>query len=202
MDSSSNLLGNARIARFYNQVFFLYPLVDFFCAPGRRRLIEHINREPVGRLLEIGVGPGRHLPLYLHHAVTAIDCSAKMVSISRRNSPATPVRRMDGEALCFPDESFDYVTLCHVLSVTTLPEALLAEVHRVLRTGGRLFVLNHETPTHVWRHVDALLIPFSALLRFRSWFRLKDIPMAARFRITSLALGRGYGLMKAYSLEK
>jgi phosphatidylethanolamine/phosphatidyl-N-methylethanolamine N-methyltransferase len=202
MDYSPGLIRNARIARFYDRVIFLYPLVDFFCAPGRRRLIEHINREPAGRLLEIGVGPGRHLPHYLGHTVTAIDCSAKMVASSRRNSPGTRVRWMDGEALRFPDASFDYVTLCHVLSVSTRPETLLSEVHRVLRPGGRLFVLNHETPAHAWRHVDAILMPLSALLHFRSWFRLNAIPGIARFRITPLAVGRGYGLMKAYSLEK
>jgi phosphatidylethanolamine/phosphatidyl-N-methylethanolamine N-methyltransferase len=202
MESPEYQTQNTRVASFYDRFSFLYPVVDFFCAPGRRRLIAHINREPAGQLLEIGVGPGYHLPLYLNHTVTAIDCSARMVATSRRNSSATSVRKMDGEALEFPDASFDYVNLCHVLSVTARPENMLAEVHRVLRPGGRLFVLNHETPAHAWRHIDRALAPLSAWLRFRSWFRLKEIPGVSRFHLTPLATGWGYGLMKAYSLEK
>jgi phosphatidylethanolamine/phosphatidyl-N-methylethanolamine N-methyltransferase len=191
-----------RIGRFYDRVSWLYPLVDLFCGAGRRRLVEQVNCEPPGRLLEIGVGPGRYLPLYRRHHVTAIDCSARMVALSRARAPAAEVRQMDGERLEFADASFDYVTLCHVLSVTGDPARMLAESHRVLRPGGRIFVLNHETPRHAWRHVEARLMPLARGLRFRSWFRLDEIPGVQRFRLRRLAPGGWFGLMAAYALEK
>ncbi len=202
MKRSSRQPCNERVARFYDRFGWLYPLVDLFCAPARRRLIAHVNRLPAGQLLEIGVGPGDHLGLYRGHRVTAIDCSAEMVSRSRLHAPDTSVFQMDGEDLEFPDASFDYVALCHVLTVTADPSRMLAEVYRVLRPGGRLFILNHETPDHAWRHVDRVMIPLSKLLRFRSWFHLKAIPGVERFRRTPLAIGGGFGLMTAYSLEK
>lgn len=190
------------IGRFYDRVCALYPLVDVFCAPGRRRLIEQINQFPAGHLLEIGVGPGRHLKHYRGHRITAIDCSERMVASCRRQCPGADVRQMDGERLAFADASFDHVALCHVLSVTPNPAKMLAEAHRVLRAGGRLFVLNHETPANAWRHVDAVLAPFAARLRFRSWFRLRALPGVERFRALRSA-GRGVcGLMATYSLEK
>lgn len=195
-------LGNAPVASFYDRVAWLYPLVDWFCSPGRRNLIEHINREPTGRLLEIGVGPGRHLRLYRTHEITAIDCSVAMVDRARRHAPNAAVRRMDGERLDFPDASFDYVVLCHVLSVTADPARMLAEVHRVLRPRGRLFVLNHETPPTAWRYVDALLAPLARRLRFQSRFRVEHIHGIGRFRTRRLAAGTGLGLMNAYSFEK
>lgn len=189
-------------ARFYDRVFRLYPLVDWFCAPGRQRLIDEINRAPAGRLLEVGVGPGDHLPLYGDHAVTAIDCSVRMVESSRRHAPAAEVRQMNGERMDFPDASFHYVVLCHVLSVTPDPAGMLAEAHRVLRPGGRVFVLNHETPDNAWRHVDRLLTPLARGLHFRSHFRLRELAGVERFRLRPLRAGGLCGLMKAYSLEK
>jgi phosphatidylethanolamine/phosphatidyl-N-methylethanolamine N-methyltransferase len=191
-----------RVARFYDWAWRWYPLVDWFCAPGRRRLIRLINQEPAGRLLEIGVGPGRHLPLYEQHAVTAVDCSEKMVASSRENSPGTDVRLMDGEALAFADGSFDYVALFHVLSVTPDSARMLAEAHRVLRPGGRLFVLNHETPAHAGRYLDRALTPVAARLRFRSWFRLGEVAGVERFRRPQPPAKGGLGLMAAHILEK
>ncbi len=193
---------NAAVAEFYNWVFSLYPLVDVFCSPGRLQLIGRINQLPAGRLLEIGVGPGRHLRHYERHHITAIDCSARMVSSSRRFSPASDIRQMDGEALGFPDASFDYVALFHVLSTTADPARMLAESRRVLRPGGRLFVLNHETPKNAWRHLDRALMPLARRLHFRSWFRLGEISGIEILHQNQLGPRGGFGLMTAYSLEK
>lgn len=193
---------NSRIGRFYDYAYWLYPLVDVFCAQGRRRLIERINCEPAGRLLEVGVGPGRHLGSYRGHHVTAIDCSATMVASSRRHAPGADIRQMDGERLEFPAACFDYVVLAHVLSVTGNPQRMLAEAHRVLRPGGRLFVLNHETPAHAWRHVEALVAPVAAVLRFRSQFRVDAIAGVDRFHRCRLPITGACGLMAAYSLQK
>lgn len=191
-----------RTARFYNRAGWLYPLVERFCAPGRRRLISRINEEAPGRLLEIGVGPGFHLPLYRGHAITAIDCAERMVVSSRRQLPGADIRQMDGEKLDFTDASFDYVALFHVLSVTARPADMLTEAHRVLRPGGRLFVLNHETPANAWRHVERLGAPLAGWLCFRSWFRLGDVAGIERFRTRSRAIRSGLGLMSACSFTK
>ena len=201
LDRVSVPSANLRAASFYDQFGWLYPLIDFFCAPGRGRLIAQINREPAGRLLEIGVGPGSHLRYYRGHHLTAIDCSARMVARSRRQRPDAIVRQMDGERMDFSDASFDYVTLCHVLSVTENPAAMLAEARRVLRPGGRLFVVNHETPANAWRHVEALFVPLARHLHFRPRFRIEDIDGVEGFRLRRLGVGL-FGLMAAYSLEK
>jgi phosphatidylethanolamine/phosphatidyl-N-methylethanolamine N-methyltransferase len=109
---------------------------------------------------------------------------------------------MDGESLDFPEASFDYAVLCHVLSVTANPSQMLAEIHRVLRPAGRLFVLNHVTPEGAWRFIDTLLAPFARQLCFRSRFRVTDLSGIERFR-SMRHLGSGlFGLMKAYAFEK
>src|SRR5688572_7233254 len=122
-EMSAPMGGNRDIAKFYDLVHWLYPAVDVFCEAGRRRLIEHINLQPPGALLDVGVGPGRHLRHYCgQHAITAIDCSPRMIESCRRHAPGASVRQMDGERLEFADATFDYVVLCHVLSVTNDPE--------------------------------------------------------------------------------
>ncbi|MGA9342319.1 MAG: bifunctional demethylmenaquinone methyltransferase/2-methoxy-6-polyprenyl-1,4-benzoquinol methylase UbiE [Rhodanobacteraceae bacterium] len=49
--------------------------------------------------------------------------------------------QMDAEALPFPDRSFDCVTMAFGLRNVTRKEHALAEIHRVLRIGGRALVL-------------------------------------------------------------
>jgi len=53
--------------------------------------------------------------------------------------------RMDAEALPFPDRSFDCVTMAFGLRNVTRKERALAEIHRVLKVGGRALVLEFST---------------------------------------------------------
>ena len=49
--------------------------------------------------------------------------------------------QMNAEALPFPDGSFDCVTMAFGLRNVTRKETALAEIHRVLKVGGRILVL-------------------------------------------------------------
>jgi demethylmenaquinone methyltransferase/2-methoxy-6-polyprenyl-1,4-benzoquinol methylase len=53
--------------------------------------------------------------------------------------------QMDAEALPFPDKSFDCVTMAFGLRNVTRKENALAEIHRVLKVGGRALVLEFST---------------------------------------------------------
>ncbi|MEO7431010.1 MAG: bifunctional demethylmenaquinone methyltransferase/2-methoxy-6-polyprenyl-1,4-benzoquinol methylase UbiE [Dokdonella sp.] len=53
--------------------------------------------------------------------------------------------QMDAEALPFPDRSFDCVTMAFGLRNVTRKEHALAEIHRVLKIGGRALVLEFST---------------------------------------------------------
>jgi len=55
--------------------------------------------------------------------------------------------QVDAEALPFPDGSFDCVTIGFGLRNVTRKECALAEMHRVLRPGGRALVLEFSRPT-------------------------------------------------------
>ena len=170
--------------QFYNQFSYLYPVVDLFLKPQKKVLFNQINLLPEGNLLEIGVGNGAHFHLYKKHQVTGIDTSAGMLGIAQKKSYANiKVVQMDGTALLFDNETFDYIVLSHVIAVVDHPAQLLEEVFRVLKPRGQVFILNHFTPNNWLRHMDGAFNMVSKMLHFRSVFRIDDIDTIKKFAL-------------------
>jgi ubiquinone/menaquinone biosynthesis C-methylase UbiE len=96
-----------------------------------------------GRLLDVGTGTGLvAAAAAVEHgaAVVALDLSPAMLAHARaRVGPlGIPLVAADTAALPCRDESFDAAT-CHlVLVFVDRPAVALAELHRVLRPGGRV----------------------------------------------------------------
>jgi ubiquinone/menaquinone biosynthesis C-methylase UbiE len=122
---------------------------------GLRRLRRSLLAHARGRVLEIGVGTGRNLPLYppgleLH----AVDFSPAMLeragARARRLGLAVALREMDAERLDFPDAGFD--TVVCTLVTCTLPHPLeaLREMRRVVRPAGRVLLLEHGFSDRPW----------------------------------------------------
>jgi phosphatidylethanolamine/phosphatidyl-N-methylethanolamine N-methyltransferase len=171
-------------AAFYNRVSFFYPAIDYFLKKQRKLLIEEVNGVAPGTVLEIGVGNGSHLPLYTSHRITGIDISEGMLRKAQRFKTGNmELLLMDGENLLFPEACFDYVVMCHVLAVTKDPDQLLQQAYKVLKPGGKLFVLNHFTPGNWLRYIDRAFQPFSSFLHFRSSFYLHQIKGFQRFSL-------------------
>lgn len=175
---------NHQTARFYNLLSPVYPMVDVFLKPQKRRMFSEINALPFGELLEIGVGNGLHLPLYQRHKVVGIDISSKMLEQARKfKTDDIELLEMNGEKLLFPTQSFDYVILSHVVAVVDNPEMLLAESYRVLKPGGKLFILNHFTPANWLRHIDLVFQHPAKKLHFRSVFYSHHLHMLKKFTL-------------------
>jgi ubiquinone/menaquinone biosynthesis C-methylase UbiE len=124
----------------------------------------------VGRTLEIGVGTGRNLGLFAPEvALTGVDVSVPMLARARHRARALgrPVALLlaDAQALPFADGSFDSVVI--TLSLCTIPDdrRALVEAGRVLRSGGRLILLEHvRSPHAVVRGLQRLLEPLALRL--------------------------------------
>jgi ubiquinone/menaquinone biosynthesis C-methylase UbiE len=118
-----------------------------------------------GRILELGVGTGANLTAYAHGSqVIGVDESAAMLAGARAKT-TTPLFRMDAARLGFADASFDAVAGSLVFCSIPDPLAALAEVRRVLRPGGRLFLLEHVRGAHPMMAglTDALDVPWYAM---------------------------------------
>jgi SAM-dependent methyltransferase len=98
------------------------------------------------RILDYGCGYGR-LAAELADAgwrqVVGVDFAAAMIERGRREHPALDLRHVTGLPLAAPDGAFDAALLFAVL--TSIPdsgeqEALMAEVRRLIRPGGLLYL--------------------------------------------------------------
>lgn len=184
---------------FYNRISFIYPVINYFLKAHRKVLIAEVNSVLPGNLLEIGVGEGSHLPLYKAHEITGIDISNAMLNkASRYKGEKTRLLLMNGEELLFSEASFDYVVICHVLAVTKNADRLLEQAYKVLKPGGKLFILNHFTPNNGLKYIDRLFQPLSFLFHFRSGFYLHKIKGLQRFSLlkqTELGISSYYKLL-------
>ena len=178
--------------KFYNRFSVFYPLVDLFLKPQKRKLFQEINKLPFGHVLEIGVGNGKHLHLYKTHKVTGIDTSLQMLEVARKqNNNNIELLQMNGESLSFPDQAFDYVILSHVIAVVDNPEKLLEETYRVLKPGGKIFILNHFTPNNWLRHIDNSFQIVSKILHFNSVFYINKLIAIKKFTLVKeISFGR------------
>ena len=169
---------------FYNRFSLLYPLVDFFLKPQKRKLFQEVNNLPFGRLLEIGVGNGNHFKLYRTHDIVGIDTSLNMLEMAgKQKIEHIELLQMNGEALRFQDETFDYVILSHVIAVVDNPEKLLEEIYRVLKPHGKILILNHFTPGNWLRHIDYSFQMVSGLFHFRSVFYINSLATIKKFTL-------------------
>jgi ubiquinone/menaquinone biosynthesis C-methylase UbiE len=128
----------------------LYDRVASFTAQ-RRRSLELLALEPGESVLLVGAGTGADLPFIPPGVeVVAGDITPAMVELTRRRAGrlGRPVDAdvMDGQALPFPDGSFDAVVLHLIVAVIPDPAACVREAARVLRSGGRAVVFDKFVP--------------------------------------------------------
>ena len=169
---------------FYNKFSVIYPLVDIFLKPQKRKLFEEINNLPFGHLLEIGVGNGKHFQLYNTHKVIGIDTSSKMLEIARKQKKDDiELVLMNAEALLFQDQTFDYIVISHVIAVVDNPEKVIEESYRVLKPNGKIYILNHFTPKNWLRHLDNSFQIFSKTFHFKSVFYIESVTTINKFTL-------------------
>ena len=102
-----------------------------------------------GRVVEIGFGSGYNVPHYPADVdrVLAVEPSATAWRMASRRVAASPVPveqiGLDGQSLPIDDASCDGAICTFALCTIPDVEAALAEVRRVLRSGGRFHLLEH-----------------------------------------------------------
>jgi phosphatidylethanolamine/phosphatidyl-N-methylethanolamine N-methyltransferase len=166
-----------RYAGFYNAIFG--PVLQ----PGRKAVIEALDCKPGHRVLEVGVGTGLALDLYPAGVkVVGIDVSTEMLEKARRRvakrrfTHVEALLEMDAEAMSFADASFDRIVAMYVLPVVPNPGRLLAELHRVCKPDGEIYLVNHvRSDNPVIGALEKGLARFSDKLGFHPDFELRDV---------------------------
>lgn len=127
----------------------LSELEDMFVQRTLLPTVEMPLSELSGKIvLEIGSGSGAHSALFRKHgaSVVALDITAERVAASGRKLALVRegwghACQADGEHLPFKDASFDIVYSNGVLHHSTDTDLCIAEVHRVLKPGGRAVLM-------------------------------------------------------------
>ncbi|MDO8648255.1 MAG: methyltransferase domain-containing protein [Candidatus Peregrinibacteria bacterium] len=90
------------------------------------------------------------------------------------------------EAIPFPDAMFDLVTLAWVLEHLEDPQRVFAEIHRVLKPGGRVIFLTPNTWNYnVWI-IRAIPNAFHDFLTTRLYGRQEHDTFPTRYRVNSI----------------
>lgn len=145
-------------------------------------LLSYFVAQPVGDLLDVGVGSGAVLKLFAHRASTAvgIDTDLEVRREARREMvrsglPNCTIRDGDMYAIQAETASFDTVVLDEVLLQAEKPQAALTEVLRVLRPGGRLLIVEHIQRAQIADAIDQLgVLALAAQLQIPAFRRTAD----------------------------
>jgi ubiquinone/menaquinone biosynthesis C-methylase UbiE len=125
------------------------PLQRLFFQPSHRILLELLGEEH-RRILDVGCGTGqfalRVLDRYARATVVGLDLSTNMLRRARERygKAALDLVCADSERLPFADGTFDAVTCSHSFHHYPNQEQVLMEMHRVLRRGGRLLLIDGD----------------------------------------------------------
>ncbi|MBK8164234.1 MAG: bifunctional demethylmenaquinone methyltransferase/2-methoxy-6-polyprenyl-1,4-benzoquinol methylase UbiE [Gammaproteobacteria bacterium] len=154
---------SGRVRGVFDSVAGRYDLMNDLMSFGVHRLwkrftIEIAGVRPGQRVLDIAAGTGdlsRQLSARVgaDGTVIAADINAAMLGLGRDRLLDRGVAgniayvQADAERLPFADNSFDLVIIGFGLRNVTDKAAALASMHRVLRPGGRLLVLEFTRPT-------------------------------------------------------
>ncbi|MEK7466868.1 MAG: methyltransferase domain-containing protein [Planctomycetota bacterium] len=184
------MVGTAYIESVYNFYAGVYDFVfERFFAEGRRRAVAAIASRPGERILEVGVGTGACIPLFPDSVhFTGIDLSQGMLDeakIRKQKAEWNHVRlmKMDATKLDFPDDSFDAVLAAYFITTVPDPRAVVQEMKRVCRRGGRLVFVNHFMAPNVFiNDVELALAPLFWRVGWRS-----DLKMDNFLKMTNLS---------------
>lgn len=125
---------------------------------GRRETVKRLQCKANEKILEVGVGTGISLPLYPGDTfVHGIDISPSMLEkasqkLSEYNLSNVTLQVMDAQCMEFGDNTFDKVVAMYVASVVSEPQKLVAEMKRVCKPGGDLFIINHFSCEYQFIH--------------------------------------------------
>ena len=138
---------------------------DYFeacTAPENRFITRQMGDIRGKRLLDLGCGAGENSVYFAKKGAlcVAADYSPGMVEVALQLAAANNVkisgRTMNAIALDCPDNTFDFVYASNLLHHLPDPQAVILEMHRVLKPGGKACFwdpLRHNPIINVYRRI-------------------------------------------------
>src|SRR5438874_4807678 len=136
-------------------------------ARWRGRLVSLLDAGSEDVVLDVATGTGlvgRAIAERYGCHVVGLDRSADMLSAAAARDGHIPLVRARAESLPFPDGSFDHLTFTYLLRYVDDPPAVLRELARVVKPGGRIVALDFGVPRNLllralWREYATSGLP-------------------------------------------
>ncbi len=189
----------ARVADVFHSVARKYDVMNDVMSGGLHRAwkaftVGRAQVRPGMRVLDIAGGTGDLARALARRAgptgeVWLTDINASMLAVGRDrlldDGLMLPTALADGERLPFRDGYFDRVTVAFGLRNMTHKDRALAEMHRVLKPGGKLLVLEFSK---VWKPLAPLYDAYS--LKVLPWLgqRIADDADSYRYLAESIRM--------------
>ena len=126
--------------------------------------------------------------------VIGIDLSPDMLKLAKKKIetnkiPNKSISMMNGESLCFADNTFSKVVAMYVVSVTQNPEKLIEEMKRVCKSDGDIYIVNHfssENDNLLVKGFEKALMPVSKLLGWKPYFPFSEFNSYANLDVREI----------------
>jgi demethylmenaquinone methyltransferase/2-methoxy-6-polyprenyl-1,4-benzoquinol methylase len=197
-----------KVAEVFDSVASRYDLMNDLMSAGLHRLwkrfaVEQSLVRPGQRVLDVAGGTGDLTRLFAERvgptgAVVITDINGPMLRRGRDrlldSGMLMPAVQCDAEKLPFPDEHFDCVCVAFGLRNMTHKDAALAEMRRVLKSGGRLLVLEFSK---VWQPLMPLYDAYSFQVLPRLGKMITDDADSYRYLAESIRMHPDQETLKA-----
>lgn len=161
---NSNLNKKQQVAKMFDSIAFRYDFLNRFLSAGidvkwRKKAILQLKEIEPKIILDVATGTAdvalMTYDLLKPEKITGIDISEGMLELGRKKIKAAGLQTVielqqgDSEALSFPDNYFDAVTVAFGVRNFEDLEKGLREMYRVLKPGGKLVVLEFSRPKNI-----------------------------------------------------
>ena len=128
----------------------------------RDATLQRLKLKPGERVIDIGCGPGflcssMAAAVRTTGNVVGIDISHDLIDFANSRKSNDPIEYRVGNATALPVEAekFDVAVSTQVIEYVPDADAALREIARVLRSGGRAFIIDTDFDSWVWHATDA-----------------------------------------------
>lgn len=148
-----------QVATMFNNVAGTYDFLNHFFSLGidklwRRKLVKLIGKTSPKVILDVATGTADLAIAELAlkpEKIIGVDISEKMLAVGKEKTkqyPAIELQLADGENLPFNTDTFDAVSIA--FGIRNFENAIvgLQEMRRVLKVGGKVFVLEFSKPNN------------------------------------------------------
>jgi demethylmenaquinone methyltransferase/2-methoxy-6-polyprenyl-1,4-benzoquinol methylase len=150
-----------QVADMFNNISKTYDFLNHFLSLGidviwRKKAINELKDEKPKRILDVATGTGdfafEALSILKPEKITGVDISSGMLAIAQQKidkrgaGDRFEVKLGDSEKLPFDANAFDAVTVAYGVRNFENLEKGLADMHRVLKPGGKAVILEFSKP--------------------------------------------------------